>query len=47
MLPEKTQALQELLDESQYFKQQLFNEARRVIMMDYMASRDAFLDVGE
>lgn len=47
MLPDKTQALQELLDESQYFKQQLFNEIRRIIMMDYLVSRDNFLDVGE
>lgn len=47
MLPEKTHALQELLDESQYFKQQLFNEVRRTMMMDYLASREAFLDVGE
>jgi hypothetical protein len=47
MLPEKTQALQELLDECQYFKQQLFNETRRIIMMDYLNSRDNFLDVGE
>ena len=47
MLPEKTQAVQELLDESQYFKQQLFNEVRRTIMLDYISSRDNFLDVGE
>ena len=47
MLPEKTQALQELMDESQYFKQQLFNEVRRVIMMDYFNSRENFLDVGD
>lgn len=47
MLPEKSAALQELQDESQYFKQQLFNEVRRTIMLDYMASRENFLDVGE
>ena len=47
MLPEKTKALQELMDESQYFKQQLFNEVRRVIMMDYFNSRENFLDVGD
>ena len=47
MLPEKSQQVQELLDESQYFKQQLFNEVRRTIMLDYFASRDSFLDVGE
>ena len=47
MLPEKTAAVQELLDESQYFKQQLFNEVRRTIMLDYFASRENFLDVGE
>lgn len=47
MLPEKTKALQELLDESQYFKQQLFNEVRRTIMLDYFDSRENFLDVGE
>jgi hypothetical protein len=47
MLPEKSQALQEVQDESQYFRQQLFNEVRRTIMMDYFASRENFLDVGE
>ena len=47
MLPEKTHACQELQDECQYFKQQLFNEVRRVIMMDYLSSRDSFMDVGE
>ena len=47
MLPEKSQAVQELLDESQYFKQQLFNEVRRTIMLDYFASRENFLEVGE
>lgn len=39
--------VQELLDESQYFKQQLFNEVRRTIMLDYFASRENFLEVGE
>ncbi len=39
--------MQELLDESQYFKQQLFNEVRRIIMLDYFASRENFLEVGE
>ena len=47
MLPEKTKSVQELWDESQYFKQQLFNEVRRTIMLDYLASRENFLDVGE
>lgn len=47
MLPEKSQALQEVQDESQYFRQQLFNEVRRTVMMDYFASRENFLDVGE
>lgn len=47
MLPEKSQALQELMDESQYFKQQLFNEVRRTVMLDYFSSRENFLDVGE
>lgn len=47
MLPQKTLALQELLDETQYFKQQLFNEVRRTVMLDYFASRESFLDVGE
>ena len=47
MLPEKTNLVQELLDEAQYFKQQLFNEVRRVIMLDYFSSRENFLDVGE
>lgn len=47
MLPEKSQAVQELLDECQYFKQQLFNEVRRTIMLDYFASRENFSDVGE
>ena len=47
MLPEKSQQLQELLDESQYFKQQLFNEVRRTVMLDYFSSRENFLDVGE
>jgi hypothetical protein len=47
MLPEKTAQVQELLDEVNYFKQQLFNEARRTLMLDYLASRENFLDVGE
>mmetsp|Transcript_11353 Transcript_11353/g.19128 ORF Transcript_11353/g.19128 Transcript_11353/m.19128 type:complete len:272 (+) Transcript_11353:1002-1817(+) len=47
MLPDKTTQVQELLDETNYFKQQLFNECRRTIMLDYMASRENFLDVGE
>lgn len=47
MLPEKTKVLQEMMDESQYFRQQLFNEIRRTIMLDYMSSRENFLDVGE
>lgn len=47
MLPEKTQKLQELMDETQFFKQQLFNEVRRTIMLDYFESRESFLDVGE
>ena len=47
MLPQRTQQVQELLDESQYFKQQLFNEVRRIIMLDYFASRENFLEVGE
>ena len=47
MLPEKSAQVQELLDECNYFKQQLFNECRRTIMLDYMASRENFLDVGE
>ena len=47
MLPVKTQAVQEMLDECQYFKQQLFNEVRRIVMLDYLASRESFLDVGE
>lgn len=47
MLPEKSAQVQELLDEANYFKQQLFNEVRRTIMLDYMASRENFLDVGE
>lgn len=47
MLPQKTAVVQELLDECQYFKQQLFNEVRRIIMIDYFASRDNFGEVGE
>ena len=47
MLPQRTQQVQELLDESQYFKQQLFNEVRRIIMLDYFSSRENFLEVGE
>ena len=47
MLPDKTMALQELFDETQYFKQQLFNEVRRTVMLDYFTSRENFLDVGE
>ena len=47
MLPEKSAQVQESLDELNYFKQQLFNEVRRTIMLDYMASRENFLDVGE
>lgn len=47
MLPEKSQQVQELLDESQYFKQQLFNEVRRTIMLDYFSSRENFMEVGE
>ena len=47
ILPEKTAAVQELLNETMFFKQQLFNEVRRIIMLDYFASRDSFGEVGE
>lgn len=47
MLPQRSAAVQELCDEAQYFKQQLFNEIRRTIMLDYFASRENFLEVGE
>ena len=47
MLPLKTVAVQELFDESQFFKQQLFNEVRRTIMLDYLFSREHFIDIGE
>ena len=47
ILPEKQDGLQVLKDESEYFKQQLYNEVRRCVMLDYMNSRESFIDVGE
>lgn len=47
ILPDRDQDIDALKNESEYFKQQLFNEVRRNVMLDYMSSREQFMDVGE
>lgn len=47
ILADRDEQIEEQNFESEYFKQQLYNEVRRTLMLDYMSSREQFLDVGE
>lgn len=47
MLPRETQKVNYLADESAYFTNQTFREARRVVMIDYTMAREQFVDMGE
>lgn len=47
MLPNATQQVNYLEEESNYFSTQLWKEGRRTVMMDYTMAREAFIDVGE
>ena len=47
MLPNATQQVNYLEEESNYFSTQLWKEGRRTVMMDYAMAREAFIDVGE
>jgi hypothetical protein len=47
MLPNATQQVNYLEEESNFFSNQLWKEGRRTIMMDYAMAREAFVDIGE
>lgn len=47
MLPNATQQVKYLEEESNYFSTQTWKESRRTIMMDYAMAREVFIDVGE
>jgi hypothetical protein len=47
ILPERDRDIQEQRYEKDFFQQQLYNEVRRSIMLDYMTGREHFIDVGE
>ncbi len=47
MLPKETKKVEYLAEESSYFTNQCWKEARRVIMMDYAMGREHFVDCGE
>ncbi len=47
MLPKETKKVEYLSEESAYFTNQCWKEARRVIMMDYAMGREHFVDCGE
>jgi len=47
MLPRETRQVEYLKEESAYFTNQTFKEARRVLMLDYTMAREHFVDMGE
>ena len=47
MLPKETKKVEYLAEESAYFTNQVWKEARRVIMLDYAMGREHFVDMGE
>jgi hypothetical protein len=47
MLPNATQQVNYLQEESNFFSTQTWKESRRTVMMDYALAREAFVDVGE
>jgi hypothetical protein len=47
MLPKETKQLEYLKEESAFFTNQTFKEARRVLMLDYAMARENFVDMGE
>lgn len=47
MLPQETKKVEYLAEESAYFTNQSWKEARRVVMLDYAMSREQFVDMGE
>lgn len=47
MLPKETAKVNYMAEESAYFTNQTFKEARRVVMLDYTMSREHFVDMGE
>ena len=47
MLPKETKTVAYLSEESAFFTNQCWKEARRVIMMDYAMAREHFVDCGE
>ena len=47
MLPNATQQVNYLEEESNYFSTQVWKESRRTVMMDYSMAREVFVDVGE
>jgi hypothetical protein len=47
MLPTETRKLEYLSEESAYFTNQVYKEARRIVMQDYVIGRWHFVDLGE
>lgn len=47
MLPNATQQVNYLEEESNYFSNQTWKETRRTVMMDYAMAREVFIDIGE
>jgi hypothetical protein len=47
MLPNATQQVEYLQEESAYFSTQVWKESRRTVMSDYAMAREVFVDVGE
>jgi hypothetical protein len=47
MLPNATQQVNYLEEESNYFTTQVWKESRRTVMMDYAMAREHFVDIGE
>lgn len=47
MLPQETKKVAYLAEESAFFSNQCFKEARRVVMQDYVVGRFHFVDMGE
>jgi len=47
MLPEDTKKLEYLNEEAGYFTNQVYREARRVVIQDYAMGRSQLVDMGE
>lgn len=47
MLPQQSRRLEYLNYQASFFTNQIYKEARRVIMLDYTMARESFVDLGE